>query len=152
MRGPHNIWRLVRTGATLERTGAMAWFSTRWRAAASADRRADPRLPFRWLGYQGRPRAAALTRALTALGPAYIKFGQILSTRPDVVGDDPGRQLKVLQDKLPPSPATRRCRTIEHELDMPVDAVFSSFPNPSPRPRSRRSTRPGCATPARTWP
>ena len=59
-------------------------------------------LPFRWLGYKGDPNMPPLTRALTALGPAYIKFGQILSTRPDVVGDDLAQQLRVLQDKLPP--------------------------------------------------
>ena len=41
------------------------------------------------------------TRALNALGPAYIKFGQVLSTRPDVVGKDLANQLRVLQDKLP---------------------------------------------------
>ena len=40
------------------------------------------------LGYTGDPALPPATRALTALGPAYIKFGQILSTRPDVVGDE----------------------------------------------------------------
>ena len=45
---------------------------------------------------------SALTRAITALGPAYIKFGQILSTRPDIVGEELADQLKYLQDKLPP--------------------------------------------------
>ncbi len=58
--------------------------------------------PFKWLGYKGDPAHPPVTRALTALGPAYIKFGQILSTRPDVVGEELATQLQVLQDKLPP--------------------------------------------------
>ena len=105
MRGPHNIWRLVRTGATLERAGAMkivldafeAGPALRFTARAFA-------LPFRWLGYRGDPALPPATRALTALGPAYIKFGQILSTRPDVVGSEMAVQLQYLQDKLPPFP------------------------------------------------
>ena len=62
--------------------------------------------PFKWLGYKGDPSLPPATRALTALGPAYIKFGQILSTRPDVVGDELAMQLRVLQDKLPPFPTS----------------------------------------------
>ena len=57
--------------------------------------------PFKWLGLRGDPRVPPVPRALTALGPAYIKFGQILSTRPDVVGGPRLRvSLQVLQDKL----------------------------------------------------
>ncbi|PZP19410.1 MAG: 2-polyprenylphenol 6-hydroxylase, partial [Kocuria rhizophila] len=80
MRGPHNIWRLIRTGATFQRTGAMG--------AALDALSAPPRVraaarimgwPFAWLGYAGDPALPPVTRAITALGPAYIKFGQILS-------------------------------------------------------------------------
>ena len=87
MRGPHNLWRLIRTGATFERTGAMK------QALEALD--APPTLrvaarvlgwPFQWLGLEGDPSQPPILRALTALGPAYIKFGQLLSTRPDVVG------------------------------------------------------------------
>ena len=56
--------------------------------------------PFKWLGLKGDPTLPPATRALTALGPAYIKFGQVLSTRPDIVGDDLAQQLKYLQDKI----------------------------------------------------
>jgi ubiquinone biosynthesis protein len=66
--------------------------------------------PFAWLGDRGDPALPPATRALTALGPAYIKFGQILSTRPDVVGDELALQLRVLQDKLPPFPTTEAKR------------------------------------------
>ena len=85
MRGPHNIWRLVRTGATFERTGAMAVALDAVEAPARL--RLAARVlgwPFAWLGYKGDPTLPPVTRAITALGPAYIKFGQILSTRPDV--------------------------------------------------------------------
>ena len=87
-------------------------------------------LPFRWLGYKGDPNMPPLTRALTALGPAYIKFGQILSTRPDVVGDDLAQQLRVLQDKLPPFSVQEAKQAVEHELGHPVDEMFSDFSEP----------------------
>ena len=128
MRGPHNIWRLVRTGATMERTGAM-------RVALQAlDAPVTLRIaahvlgwPFKWLGYKGDPSLPPVTRALTALGPAYIKFGQILSTRPDVVGNELAEQLQVLQDKLPPFPTDVARATVEAELGRPVDELFSEF-------------------------
>jgi ubiquinone biosynthesis protein len=94
VRGPHNIWRLIRTGATLERTGAMDVVLTAFRAPPRL--RFAARLlgwPFKWLGLRGDPDLPPATRALTALGPAYIKFGQILSTRPDIVGDELAQQL-----------------------------------------------------------
>ena len=131
MRGPHNIWRLIRTGATLERTGAMGVVLEAFRA--------PPRLrlvarvlgwPFAWLGLKGDPSLPPATRALTALGPAYIKFGQILSTRPDVVGDELAAQLRYLQDKLPPFATAIAKRMIEAELETPVDAIYLEFSEP----------------------
>lgn len=131
MRGPHNIWRLIRTGATFERTGAMSV------ALAALD--APPSLrvaarvlgwPFQWLGLEGDPSQPPILRALTALGPAYIKFGQLLSTRPDVVGPALATELSVLQDELPPFPTEAACETVERELGQPVDAVFASFDPP----------------------
>ena len=82
MRGPHNIFRLIRTGATFERTGAMNVILNAYQAPVGL-RLAAKILgwPFQWLGYKGDPAMPPVTRALTALGPAYIKFGQILSTR-----------------------------------------------------------------------
>ncbi|PUB11793.1 2-octaprenylphenol hydroxylase [Yoonia sediminilitoris] len=86
--------------------------------------------PFRWLGYRGDLSMPPAPRALTALGPAYIKFGQILSTRPDVVGDDLAVQLRVLQDKLPPFSMREAKAEIQRELGQPFDALFSSFSEP----------------------
>src|SRR6056297_4278892 len=86
--------------------------------------------PFAWLGIKGDPSLPPATRAITALGPAYIKFGQVLSTRPDVVGDDLARQLRVLQDKLPPFPTDVAKRMFASELEAPVDELFIEFGPP----------------------
>jgi ubiquinone biosynthesis protein len=131
VKGPHNIWRLIRTLATLERTGAIGQVLESFRA--------PPRLrvvarvlgwPFKPLGLKGDLDLPPLTRALTALGPAYIKFGQILSTRPDIVGDELSTQLKYLQDKLPPFPTEIAKAMVEAELQVRVDEVFSAFSEP----------------------
>lgn len=131
MRGPHNILRLIRTGATLERTGAMGVVLEAFKAPASL--RITARIlgwPFKWLGYKGDLDLPPATRALTALGPAYIKFGQILSTRPDVVGEELALQLRVLQDKLPPFSTSVAKATVTNELGLPVGEIFSSFSEP----------------------
>ena len=131
MRGPHNIIRLIRTGATLERTGAMAVIMDAVEAPPLL--RAVLRgvvWPFKWLGYKGDPTVPPAPRALTALGPAYIKFGQVLSTRPDVVGDEMAVQLRVLQDKLPPFSIEEAKAEVQRELGVSVDQIFSSFSEP----------------------
>lgn len=128
MRGPHNIIRLIRTGATLERTGAMNVVLDAFEAPPALRFVAHALgKPFMWLGYKGDPSMPPATRALTALGPAYIKFGQILSTRPDVVGQELADQLRVLQDKLPPFPADIAKAEVAKELGQPVDEMFSEF-------------------------
>jgi ubiquinone biosynthesis protein len=131
MRGPHNIWRLIRTGATLERTGAMEVVLDAFRAPKSLRIVAHALgWPFKWLGLKGDPNLPPATRALTALGPAYIKFGQILSTRPDMVGEKLSEQLKYLQDQLPPFSTDVAKQMIAAELELPVDQVFSEFSEP----------------------
>lgn len=128
MRGPHNIIRLIRTGATLERTGAMNLVLDAFEAPALLRFVAKALgKPFQFLGYSGDPSMPPATRALTALGPAYIKFGQVLSTRPDVVGDELAVQLRVLQDKLPPFPVEQAKAEVEKELGQPIDTIFSEF-------------------------
>ena len=131
MRGPHNLWRLIRTGATFERTGAMRLALEAFDAPPAL--RIMARVlgwPFQWLGFQGDPSQPPILRALTALGPAYIKFGQLLSTRPDVVGPELAAQLTVLQDKLPPFSMAEAREAVEHELGQPLDAVFADFAAP----------------------
>jgi ubiquinone biosynthesis protein len=131
MRGPHNILRLVRTGATLERTGAMALIMDAFEAPPLV--RATMRFlawPFQWMGDKGDETSPAAPRALTALGPAYIKFGQILSTRPDLVGEELAGQLRVLQDKLPPFPVDVAKQSIADELGRSVEQLFDDFSPP----------------------
>ena len=131
MRGPHNIWRLIRTGATFERTGAMALVLQGFGAPPGL--RVAARLigwPFKWLGLRGDPALPPVTRALTALGPVYIKFGQTLATRPDIVGEEMAGQLKYLQDKLPPFPLDQARAMVAAELGLPVDQMFSEFSEP----------------------
>ena len=131
MRGPHNILRLVRTGATLERTGAMGLIMEAFEAPPLV--RGTMRAlawPFQWLGDRGDPTTPPAVRALTALGPAYIKFGQILSTRPDLVGEELASQLRVLQDKLPPFSVETAKAEIAAELGCPVEEMFDDFSPP----------------------
>jgi ubiquinone biosynthesis protein len=131
MRGPHNILRLIRTGATLERTGAMGLIMDAFEAPPLV--RGTMRFlawPFQWLGDKGDPATPPAPRALTALGPAYIKFGQILSTRPDLVGEELATHLRVLQDKLPPFSVDLAKRSIAQELGHPVEDIFDDFSQP----------------------
>ena len=131
MRGPHNIIRLIRTGATLERTGAMNVVLEAFKAPRALRFLAHALgKPFQWLGYKGDPEMPPATRALTALGPAYIKFGQLLSTRPDVVGDKLAEQLRVLQDNLPPFSKVKAMAEVEKELGQPVAKIFNDFSEP----------------------
>ena len=72
--------------------------------------------PFGLFGRQGDPSLPPVARALQAMGPAYVKFGQILSTRRDIVGDELVAQLRYLQDRLPPFPLAEARAEIEAEL------------------------------------
>jgi len=74
----------------------------------------------------GRP-GQRLARAFAELGPTFIKLGQALSTRPDLVGEDVAADLADLQDKLEPFPAAQVRATIEAELDHPLAELFSDF-------------------------
>jgi ubiquinone biosynthesis protein len=131
MRGPHNFWRLIRTGATFERAGAMRI------ALEAADAPRPLRIaarvigwPVQWFGLRGDPTQPPILRALTALGPAYIKFGQLLSTRPDIVGADLALELRVLQDALPAFDTDVAKAEVESELGISIEEVFESFSEP----------------------
>lgn len=68
-----------------------------------------------------------LTLAMTALGPAFVKLGQALSVRPDLVGDALADDLTLLQDNLPPFDGAQARAAIEVELGKPIADVFASF-------------------------
>ena len=74
----------------------------------------------------GRP-GQRLAAALVELGPTFIKLGQALSTRADLLGDEMAADLSELQDRLAPFPAAQARAIIEEELDAPIDEVFESF-------------------------
>lgn len=74
----------------------------------------------------GRP-GERLARALQELGPSFVKVGQLLSVRPDVVGEEIAEDLANLQDQLLPFPAALAREAVERELGKPVEELFASF-------------------------
>ena len=72
-------------------------------------------------------RAARARLVLEELGPTFIKFGQILSTRPDLISFNLIRELKKLQDDVPPFDSWEARRILEKELGKPVPRLFKSF-------------------------
>ncbi|MEE8306414.1 MAG: 2-polyprenylphenol 6-hydroxylase, partial [Gammaproteobacteria bacterium] len=68
-----------------------------------------------------------LAQALESLGPSFIKLGQILATRPDLVGEDVSNDLTLLQDRLPAFPSDQARQIIEEELEAPLEKLFSEF-------------------------
>jgi len=75
----------------------------------------------------GRPRGERLRLALNEMGPIYVKFGQIISTRRDLVAPDIADELALLQDQVPPFPGTEARSIIENALGKPVAELFGSF-------------------------
>ena len=74
--------------------------------------------------------AARLSSALTRRGPSYVKFGQFLATRPDIVGVEVARDLESLQDRMPPFPKAEAVATIEAAIGRPVSDIFVSLSEP----------------------
>jgi ubiquinone biosynthesis protein len=72
----------------------------------------------------------ALTRAISRLGPNYVKLGQFLATRPDVVGVAAVQELEALQDRMAPFPRADAVATIENSFGRPLGEVFVSFGEP----------------------
>ncbi len=81
---------------------------------------------FFWRAF-AEPRGARLRQALEALGPIFVKFGQLLSTRPDLVPADLATALSRLQDRVPPFPATEVVATLERVYGRSYREVFSAF-------------------------
>jgi ubiquinone biosynthesis protein len=73
------------------------------------------------------PRAVRLRLALTDLGPIFVKFGQVLSTRRDLLPPDIADELAKLQDRVPPFPGEQVIATLERVYRRPVGEVFASF-------------------------
>jgi ubiquinone biosynthesis protein len=73
---------------------------------------------------------ASLPSAISRLGPSYVKLGQFLATRPDVVGTRVADELELLQDRMAPFPRQIAIATIEAAFGKPIDRIFSRFDEP----------------------
>ncbi|HEX6945553.1 MAG TPA: ubiquinone biosynthesis regulatory protein kinase UbiB [Casimicrobiaceae bacterium] len=74
-----------------------------------------------------QPRAVRLRLALESLGPIFVKFGQVLSTRRDLMPPDIAEELAKLQDRVPPFPWEQVATRLQRAYRKPVDEVFASF-------------------------
>ncbi|HTI85153.1 MAG TPA: 2-polyprenylphenol 6-hydroxylase [Alphaproteobacteria bacterium] len=94
-------------------------------------------VPVRWLGGFVRkpgtppPPGVRLAAALQECGPPFIKLGQALATRADLVGESVAEALTTLQDRLPPFPSEQAEAEIEADLGLPLDELFLTF-DPKP--------------------
>jgi len=84
-------------------------------------------LPGRWLPHTNARSPQNLRLALQTLGPVFIKLGQMLSTRRDILDDELANDLAQLQDKLPPFPTEQAKALIESELGKPITELFLYF-------------------------
>ena len=114
---PVHLWRLLSWGRTLSRHGALSGIER------------DPLTPpvVRRLARVARfgarvPPSPAYADAFEAIGPAAIKLGQALATRPDLVGEEAARDLYRLQDALPPAPFAQVRQTLEKNV--PVNGAL----------------------------
>jgi ubiquinone biosynthesis protein len=73
------------------------------------------------------PRGERLRRGLETLGPIFVKFGQVMSTRRDLIPADIAQELAKLQDRVPPFPDAVARATVERAFGRPIDSVFASF-------------------------
>lgn len=98
-------------GLVIDQVGLTRWL---WRRAPTSEPAAQP-----------APRRLLL--AIQELGPTFIKLGQMLSTRPDVIPEEYVRELAKLQDEVPPAPWPAVARLLEEELGAPPQVIFDSF-------------------------
>ncbi len=117
-----HLWRLIKWGRTLARHGALQAIETN---------RNLP-LPVRRFCRVARfgtfqPKVPDYAGAFTAIGPAAIKLGQTLATRPDIIGAEAAYNLLALQDQLPPAPFERIYAEIDMSLNKPAAALFQEI-------------------------
>lgn len=80
-----------------------------------------------WFRKPSEPRGVRIRRTLEDLGPIYVKFGQTLSTRKDLLPEDIAEELVKLQDRVPPFSYETARKIIEKQLAMPLDQAFDNF-------------------------
>ncbi|WP_195759510.1 ubiquinone biosynthesis regulatory protein kinase UbiB [Spiribacter sp. 2438] len=84
-------------------------------------------MPWSWVRRQRESRGVRIRLALEDLGPIFVKFGQIISTRRDLLPPDIAAELARLQDRVPPFPSAQARAIIEAEHDQPLDGWFAHF-------------------------
>jgi ubiquinone biosynthesis protein len=84
-------------------------------------------LPWHWFRGEMPPRGERIRRSLEELGPMFVKFGQMLSTRRDLLPDDVAQELAKLQDRVPPFPGVQARAIVEKSLNKPVTELFECF-------------------------
>jgi len=122
--GISHLVRLGGAGFVFAREGVFALVDTRPLPLSAKTTIAIARLFERPNTKSGESRLAA---ALTTLGPTYVKLGQFLATRPDVVGTAIARDLESLQDKMAPFPQSEAEAAVARALDKPLSAAYASF-------------------------
>ena len=117
-----HIFRLLKWGRTLAKHGALRGIE------------GDPNTPkpVKRLARLARfgtiqPKTPDYAGAFRAIGPAAVKLGQTLATRPDLVGEEAARNLLSLQDNLPPVPFSEIEASIAATFDQPLETIFSSI-------------------------
>jgi len=121
-----SVFRLARAGWNLARSGALGFLEPDAMPPAVARvvravRMIEPR------DLSDGERGRRLSDALTRLGPAYVKLGQFLATRADIVGTEAADALSLLKDDMAPFPTTQARAIVEANLGRPVDQIFSTF-------------------------
>ncbi len=123
-----HLSRLARWGTTLARRRALVGIEN------------DPNAPLpvkrlvklaRWVTLTGKRKEPDYAGAFRAIGPAAIKLGQTLATRPDLVGEEAATNLLSLQDNLPPVGFDKIRDSIEQSFDQPLEELFSEI-DPEP--------------------
>ncbi|MBO6724811.1 MAG: 2-polyprenylphenol 6-hydroxylase [Rhizobiaceae bacterium] len=122
-------FRLARAGWVMVREGVVA-------ALPGDDLEGPPRLAWRAARLLARNRARKrdrserIAKAIERLGPSYVKLGQFLATRPDVVGHEIAVDLATLQDRMATFPRAASVTAIEGSIGQPVSALFASLDEP----------------------
>ncbi|MCU7802110.1 MAG: ubiquinone biosynthesis regulatory protein kinase UbiB [Candidatus Thiodiazotropha sp. (ex Lucinoma annulata)] len=83
--------------------------------------------PWYWFRKDRAAYPVRIRRSLEDLGPIFVKFGQILSTRRDLLPDDLARELAKLQDRVPPFPGNKARAIIEKSYGQPIDELLEAF-------------------------
>ncbi|MBI5011295.1 MAG: ubiquinone biosynthesis protein UbiB, partial [Methylocystis sp.] len=125
--GVGHFYRLARAGYIMAREGVFALLDPALLPPAAA-----PLVRFANLFAGGKRDGAgrALVRALAQIGPSYVKLGQFLATRPDIVGGEIADALTALQDRMEPFGRDKAVAIVEKALGRSIDELFVSFGEP----------------------